>query len=113
MAFINIHVHLVWSTYRRIPYLHTADIRRKTWSHIREYCISKQVFIRAVSGYSDHCHCLVSLQKNQSVSEIVRFVKGESAHWINLHAGLNQKFNWQRKYYAVAVGRSAVKTVIG
>jgi putative transposase len=112
MAFINIAVHLVWSTHRRIPYLHSSAIRRQTWTHIYEYCVSKGIFIRAVSGYADHCHCLVSLKKNQSVSEIVKLIKGESAHWININVGLNQKFNWQKKYYAVAVSRNAEKALM-
>ena len=112
MAFVNIAVHLVWSTYKRIPYLHSKAIRRQTWTHIYEYCHSTNIFIRAVGGYADHCHCLISLKKNQSVSEVIRLIKGESSRWINLNAGLEQKFSCQKKYYTIAVNRSAERTVM-
>nr|WP_245574891.1 transposase [Aequorivita capsosiphonis] len=40
----------------------------------------KNIWLDSVGGYSDHAHCLISLGRNQSMSEVVQLIKGESSH---------------------------------
>ncbi|HEY5823116.1 MAG TPA: transposase [Cyclobacteriaceae bacterium] len=61
MPFIKVYIHFVWSTKNRKPFLETRELREKVWKHIHENGKNKGVFIDFVNGYSDHCHCLVSL----------------------------------------------------
>jgi len=79
MPYTKIHVHLVWSTKNRIKFLHTKEIRRKVWEHIKENAESKGIYIDHVNGYSKHCHCLVSLRIDQTVAKVVQMIKGESS----------------------------------
>ncbi|MBO9690045.1 IS200/IS605 family transposase [Chryseobacterium sp.] len=111
MAFIKIYIHLVFSTRNRDPFLNTFDIRLKVWKHIKEYATERGIFLDMINGYSDHCHCLISLGSDQNIEKIVRLLKGESSYWINKHQLITGKFSWQDEYFAVSVSESMIETV--
>ncbi len=111
MSFLKIHIHFVWSTKNRIPYLDTFDLRLKVWKHIKENGKEKGIIIDQVNGYSDHCHCLVSLKSNQTIQNIAQLIKGESSHWINENKLCANKFQWQDEYFAVSVSESMLERV--
>src|SRR5688572_30170704 len=100
MSFVNIKVHLVFSTRNRQPYL-TKEIRQDVFHHIKLNSMQKNIFIDCINGYSDHLHCLLSLGKDDSISKVVQLIKGESSHWINQNKLTSTKFAWQGEYYAV------------
>jgi putative transposase len=68
MAFVNIRIHAVWGTKRR-EHILTKEVRIKLFSHIRENAKSKGIFIDCINGYTDHVHCLFSLNADMSVSK--------------------------------------------
>ena len=111
MSFLKIHIHFVWSTKNRIPFLDSLNLRLKVWKHIKENGKEKGIFIDQVNGYSDHCHCLVSLKSNQTVQNIAQLIKGESSHWINENNLCEYKFQWQDEYFAVSVSESMLERV--
>lgn len=111
MPFVKIYIHLVWSTYQRLPLLNTKELRFKVWRHIKENSKEKGIFIDTINGYSDHCHCLISLSSNQSIEKTVQLLKGESSFWINKNQLIPTKFQWQKEYFAVSVSESIVDKV--
>ena len=111
MSFVKIYVHLVWSTKNRVPYLKSKETRFKVWNHIRENAKSKGIFLDFINGYSDHCHCLISLGTNQTIEKIVQLLKGESSFWINKNKLTSDQFGWQDEYFAVSVSESKVNIV--
>ena len=111
MPFIKVYIHFVWSTKNRVPYLHTKEIRKQMWRHIKENSIKKEIFIDFVNGYSDHCHFLVSLGVNQTLQDIMKLIKGESSYWANKNNLTKEKFEWQDEYFAVSVSESMIETV--
>lgn len=64
-----------------------------------------------VNGYSDHCHCLISLGSGQNMEKIVQLLKRESSFWINKNQLTREKFSWQDEYFAVSVSESKVEAV--
>ena len=111
MPFVKVYIHFVWSTKNRESLLETKEIRDKVWFHIRGNAMKKGIFIDFVSGYSQHCHCLVSLGVDQTISKIMQLIKGESSFWINKEGLTNQKFEWQDEYYGVSVSESMIERV--
>ncbi|WP_288443243.1 IS200/IS605 family transposase [uncultured Chryseobacterium sp.] len=111
MAFIKIYIHLVFSTKNRDSFLNTFDIPLKVRKHIKEYAIEKGIFLDMINGYSDHCHCLISLGSDQNIEKIVQLLKGESSHWINKNKLTLGKFSWQDEYFAVSLSESMVESV--
>jgi len=116
MPYTRVYIHFVWTTKNRIPFLDTYDLRKKLWDHIRENAKAKGIFIDSINGYKEHCHCLISLGIDQSISKVMQLLKGESSHWMNKNQLLKYKFEWQNEYFAVSVSESAldkVRTYIG
>lgn len=110
MSYIHIYVHFVWSTKRRAHFL-TDDIRPLVFQHIRQNAKEKNIYIDHINGYTDHVHCLVSLNEDLSISQIARLLKGESSHWINSNSLTKDPFAWQNKYFAIGVGDEKLDTV--
>lgn len=111
MPYIKVYIHFVWSTKNRVPYLNSRELRAKVWEHIRENAREKGIFIDFINGYSDHCHCLVSLGVDQTMQKVMQMIKGESSFWINKNKLTTPKFGWQDEYYAVSVSESQIDRV--
>jgi putative transposase len=111
MPFIKVYIHFVWSTKNREPYLETKEIRQTVWQHISKNAKEKGIFIDFVNGYSDHCHCLVSLGVDQTIQKVMQLIKGESSFWINKQQLTKNKFEWQDEYFAVSVSESMIEIV--
>jgi len=111
MPFVSVYIHFVWSTKNRIPYLETKEIRDAMWQHIRDNGKAKGIFIDFVNGHQEHCHCLVSLGTEQTISKVMQLIKGEAAFWFNKQGFIKDKLEWQDEYFAVSVSQSALNTV--
>ncbi|WP_321319067.1 IS200/IS605 family transposase [Labilibaculum sp.] len=111
MPHVKVYIHFVWSTKYREPFLKSSLIRKKIWKHMKENAEEKGIHIDFINGYHDHCHCLVALQANQTISQLMQLIKGESSFWINKNKLCQDNFEWQNDYYAVSVGKSALPQV--
>jgi putative transposase len=111
MPFIKVYVHFVWSTKNRVQTLNTPELRQNVWQHIRENAKKKDLFIDFVNGHAEHCHCLVSLGVDQTISKVMQLIKGESAFWFNKQGLSKQKLEWQDEYFAVSVSESQIEMV--
>jgi len=111
MPHVRIYIHLVFATKNRFPFLKTPEIRKDVWKHIYENARSKEIYIDFINGYAEHCHILLSLGTEQSLSKIVQLIKGESAFWINKHNLCTQKFEWQNDYFAISISDSNIDKV--
>ncbi|HEX6889895.1 MAG TPA: IS200/IS605 family transposase [Chryseolinea sp.] len=104
-------IHFVWSTKNREPFLASSELRTKVWKHINDNAIEKGIFIDMINGYQEHCHCLISLGIDQSISKIMQLIKGESSYWINKNGLCREKFEWQDEYFASSVSETLVPRV--
>ncbi|CAN5286904.1 IS200/IS605 family transposase [soil metagenome] len=111
MPYVKVKVHFVWSTKEREPFLATKEIRKIVWQHIKENGKSKGIYIDVGNGYKDHCHCLISVGIDQTISKIMQLIKGESSFWINKQSFFNNKFEWHDEYFAVSVSESMMDRV--
>lgn len=71
----------------------------------------KGIFVDFVNGYSDHCHCLVSLGVDQTIQKTMQLIKGESSFWFNKQNLIPEQFQWQDEYFAVSVSESVLDRV--
>ncbi|MBX2974605.1 MAG: IS200/IS605 family transposase [Ignavibacteriaceae bacterium] len=110
MPFINIYLHLIWSTKNRNKII-SRDLKPLLIEHIKQNAKQKEIYIDSINCVSDHIHLLISLGSNQSVSKIIQLIKGESSHWINENKLIPGKFEWQDEYIALSVSKSIVDKV--
>lgn len=66
----------------------------------------------AINSVPDHLHLLFGMNPNQSVSDLMRLVKGDSAEFINKNGLVKARFNWQEGYGAFSNSRSQVDAVV-
>lgn len=111
MSWIRVYVHLVFSTKNREPFLNSPELRKTVFQHIKQNADEKGIWIDCISGHQDHAHCLISFDKEQTISKVVQLIKGESAFWINKTTLTENKFVWQDDYWAVGVSESMVNNV--
>ncbi|MDB5157045.1 MAG: tnpA [Mucilaginibacter sp.] len=65
----------------------------------------------AINSMPDHMHIFLGFRPNQSLSDLMRIVKGESSEWINKERLNKSVFRWQEGYGAFSYSRSQIKTV--
>lgn len=66
----------------------------------------------SINGMPDHVHLLISMRPNQSISDLVQRIKGNSSKWINDNDLTAQRFRWQKGYAAFSYGKSNVPKLI-
>lgn len=66
----------------------------------------------AINGMPDHLHLFFGMRPNQSLSDLMQKVKGDSSRWINEKRFTPRKFNWQEGYGAFSYSKSQVPVVI-
>jgi putative transposase len=103
-------IHLVFATKHRNA-LVSEDIRQELFEHIRTNGAAKGIYMKAVGGYVEHVHCLLSLGCMQTMADVAQLIKGESSFWINKYGTCSYRFSWQDDYYAVSVSQSHVARV--
>lgn len=110
MSVIDIHIHVVWGTKYREPIL-TRPVRTQIIHHLKIYAEEQGIWLDHVNGHLDHLHCLLKLQHNQTISQTVKLLKGESSRWINQNSVTEDYFKWAKGYYAASVSKEKVEVV--
>ena len=59
----------------------------------------------------DHLHMFFGIRPDQSLSELMRLVKGESSEWINKEKLSSSIFRWQDGYGAFSYAKSQIPVV--
>ena len=111
MSWVRVYMHMVFSTKNREPFLHSKELRKQVFQHIKKNAEEKGIWLECVNGYQDHTHCLISLGKEQTISKVAQLIKGESSFWINQNKLTENKFVWQDDYWVVGVSESHLKSV--
>ena len=65
----------------------------------------------AINNMPDHLHLFIGLNPQQSISDLMRIVKSDSAEWINKEGLTKSRFQWQQGYGAFSHSRSQISQV--
>jgi putative transposase len=110
MSYVKNWLHCVWGTKNRVPFI-KGKMGSDIIEHIRSNARTKNIYIDFINGYSDHIHCLLSLNPDQQLSKVIQLIKGESSFWINRNSLTDNKFEWAVEYFAVSVSESHLTRV--
>ncbi len=111
MAQVRIWIHAVWSTKGREPLMKNKNRRIDLFKHIKGYAKTKNIYLDFINGEAEHVHALISMACDQNIAQIMKLLKGESAHFANEQSLFALDFEWAEDYYAVSVGQSQVEIV--
>ena len=108
-TYTQIYMHIVFAVSHREAMIDNAW-RDKLYAYMVGICHNRKHFVHAIGGTADHLHLLVGMHPSDSVSELVKNLKGTSSHWINENY-CNGGFSWQSGYGAFSYSRSLIPDV--
>ena len=111
MSFVKFWAHIVWGTKYRRPVL-SEKFRPQLFEHIAENAQKKKIYLDCINGHVDHVHCLISMEPEQNIAEIVQLLKGESSFWAGKVPEMKELWNgWADDYCAISVSPTNVNRV--
>ena len=104
----SVHIHLVFSTKGRQPFLKNEEIRKEMHAYLGG--VSKKLDCPPVivGGTEDHVHILCRLARTISQADWVKEIKRVSSIWIKQREPALVAFTWQGGYGAFSVSASAI-----
>jgi putative transposase len=108
--YTELYVHLVWATWDRLPLI-TVEFQEQLYACVVAKCEELNCQVIALGGVEDHVHLLVRLAASESVSKVVKEVKGASSHLMTHVLQPDIFFKWQGSYGAFTVSSEAVPGV--
>lgn len=110
-TYTQLYIHIVFAVKYREAIIH-KDWEDRLHLYIIAILQNNGHKALAVNSAFDHVHILIGLNPKQSISDIMRLVKGDSSEWINKEKLTKRKFQWQEGYGAFSIGRSHLDTAI-
>src|SRR3954454_8582839 len=110
-TYTQLHIHFVFAVKYR------ANLIQPFWEERLHKYVTGIVQnnghkMLAVNSASDHLHLFTGLNPKQSISDLMRLVKGDSSEFINMHKLTPRKFNWQAGYGAFSNSHSQIDGVV-
>ena len=111
-SFAAIHLHLVFSTKHRQPFLASA-IATRMYEYMGGTLRSLGCAPLAIGGMPDHVHLLIGMGREITIADMVKTTKASSSRWIHDTMSGMAAFSWQSGYGAFAVSQDRVTGVRG
>lgn len=106
----EVYLHLVWSTWRRQPFI-TPNLKQRLYGSLAHHCAELGADVIAIGGMPDHVHVFVRMPATISISEFVRRLKGASSHLVTHVLKWPEPFKWQGGYGAFSVSKRHLPAV--
>ena len=110
-TYTQLYIHFVFAVKYR-----AAVIQPEWENHLHKYITgivqNNGHKMLAINSMPDHLHFFAGLNPNQSISEMMRLVKGDSSEFINKEKFTKRKFHWQDGYGAFSNSRSHIDGVV-
>lgn len=110
-TYTQIHIQAVFAVSHR-QCLIQQDWKNELYSYMSGIIENHSHKVLAINGMPDHIHLFFGFRPTQSLSELMRIVKGDSAEWINKKRLTKNRFSWQNGYSAFSYSKSHVENVI-
>lgn len=99
----NLTVHVVWSTKYRYKVLQ-GDIKTRCRSILIQLCEAEDIVILKGVVSNDHIHMHISYRPSQSISYIVKKLKGRSSRKLQQEFSELRKRYWGQHFWAIGYG---------
>ena len=110
-TYTQIYIHVVFSVQNRISLIR-PEWQIELYKYITGIIQNNGHKLIAINGMPDHVHIFIGLKPNQSLSDLMQDVKGDSSKWINSHDYVKGRFEWQTGYGAFSYSISQIDSVV-
>ena len=110
-TYSQIYIQIVFAVQGRQSLLPEAH-KERLHQYITGIVRKRNQKLLAINSMPDHCHVLVELKPEISLSDLVRDIKGISAKFINEQGWIHGMFSWQSGYGAFSYHHSQLTRII-
>ncbi len=110
-TYTQLHIHFVFAVKYRAALIHEQSEER-LHKYIRGIVQNNGHKMLAINSVSDHLYMFIGLNPEQSISDIMRLVKGDSSEFINSEKCTTGKFQWQSGYGVFSNSHSQIDAVV-
>ncbi|SDD64575.1 REP element-mobilizing transposase RayT [Mucilaginibacter pineti] len=110
-TYTQLYIHCVFAVKYRLAIIDTLWEDR-LHSYITGIVQNNGHKMLVINSASDHLHMLIGLNPKQSISDMMRLVKGDSSEFINKEGFTKRKFHWQEGYGAFSNSKSQIDGVV-
>lgn len=109
-TYTQIHIHCIFAVkYRQA--LITSGWKDRLHKYITGIVQNHGHKMIAINAMPDHLHMFFGMRPNQSLSDLMRIVKGDSSEWINSNRITGTMFRWQEGYGAFSYEKKKIPVV--
>lgn len=98
-TYTQIHIQAIFAVQNR-ECLIQKEWQEELYKYITGIIQNQGHKLLQINGMSDHLHIFFGMRPNQSLSDLIKKVKGDSSLWINEKGFLKNKFSWQSGFGA-------------
>jgi REP element-mobilizing transposase RayT len=110
-TYTQLHIHFVFAVkYRQA--LIQPEWEERLHKYITGIVQNNGHKMLAINSAGDHIHIFIGLNPKQSISDLMRLVKGDSSEFININKLTKRKFYWQQGYGAFSNSHSQIDAVV-
>lgn len=104
-TYTQIHIHVIFAIQNRLSLI-SKSWEKRLYQYITGIIQNHGHKLLSINGMPDHIHILFGMRPSQSLSDLMRDVKGDSSLWINENKFVAGKFSWQEGYGAFSYSKS-------
>lgn len=110
-TYTQLHIHCVFAVKYRAALIQ-PDWEVRLHKYITGIVQNNGHKLLAINSVPDHLHMFVGLNPVQSISDMMRLVKGDSSEFVNNQKFVKRKFHWQDGYGAFSNSHSQIDAVV-
>ena len=109
-TFHQVYIQLIFAVKGRQSFL-KPDLRQEFFKVMSFMIKNLGHFPIIVNGMADHVHCLVGLNPDKKISDLVKDLKVDSDHFLKDKKWAPGKFQWQNGYGVFSYSKSHLNNV--
>ena len=109
-TYTQIHIHAIFAVQNRHSIIQ-QHWQEELYKYISGIITNSEHRVIQIGGMPDHVHVLFGMRPTQSISDLMRNIKGDSSLWINQKKLVMGKFSWQEGYGAFSYGKSQIPDI--
>jgi putative transposase len=110
-TYTQVYIQFVFAVKHRQSLIHPSW-KEELHKYITGIVKNNGHLVLCINSMPDHLHLFVILKTEQSLSNLMKDVKGDSSKWINNSRFLKHHFEWQSGYGAFSYNPSDIPRVI-
>lgn len=109
-TYTQIHIQCIFAVKFRLALI-TKEWKERLHQYITGIVQNHDHKMIAINSMPDHLHMLFGMRPNQSLSDLMRIVKGNSSEWVNKQKFTQKAFRWQDGFGALSYEKKKISVV--